>query len=278
MQWTRVKNILILLMLVVNALLLAVFLLRQAGENSVRKNSAEDLVTVLKEQGVTILPDSIPDDTRPLFTMEAARDEAFERAVALHLLKDATAEDQGGNIISYTGQNGTAVFRGGGNLELSLTQPFSTDAAGDAQQAAQQLLGRMGFNLSGAQVTCVQTEAGHTLEIRQSFDGLPAFNCRLTVLLNEENAMTSLSGRWTAGAPAQADTQASKTAAYALLKFVDTMRRAGTPVSSISVMEAGYVATNAAPGLIRLLPVWHIVASGADHYINALTGALEIVT
>lgn len=278
MQWTRVKNILILLMLIINALLLGVFLSRQAGQASVRKNSAQDLVAVLREQGVTMLPESIPDDTRPLYSLEAVRDEAFERAVALYLLQDAQAEDQGGNIIVYTGQNGTAAFRGGGNIELALTQPFDTGGAPDAGQAARQLLGRMGFDLTGAQITSVATGSGHTVEIRQSVSQLPVYNCRLAVSLDENNKLLQLSGRWTAGTPAQADTQATKSAAYALLKFIDAMRRAGTPVSDIAVMETGYVTTTAAPGLIRLLPVWHIVASGADYYINALTGALEIVT
>ncbi len=248
MNWSRVKTILIVCLLAVNAVLLSVYLVREGQTRQMERENQEHLRQVLLRQGVTVsdtavLPDSQPQGREVLLQ----RDGEQERRLARTLLgEDGLQED--GDV--YTGTAGTLRFRGGGYLELSGSGELSVQAVREAL---------------GAEETALEEGT-----LSQFYEGCPVYNSGLTLSGGQGTAV--LTGRWVMGTPAGESRQGVHSAATILLRYAE---RYGQERPTVEAVELGYMVQAAAPGYLRLTPVWRIMTDQGDVYFSAVTGEEE---
>ena len=247
MNWSRVKTILILCLLGVNAVLLTLY-----GANALRacrqeQQDREHLLAALERQGVSVaetvsLPDSRPKGREILLLQDQAR----ERELAETLLGKDTSLDSG----LYTGENGALRFRGGGYLELSCRK-LEERTAKEVFSAGKEAL-----------------EAG---VIPQTWDGCPVYNSGLTVS-EEGDGSVSVTGRWLLGTSVGESSGSVRSAATVLLRYAALYGAAGPTVTAL---EQGYMASTEAPGYLRLTPVWKITTDQGAVYFSAVSGEEE---
>ena len=119
MERYRLKNIIILILALLNVFLLISLGIRGTEERNARRIQRQELVSLFAADGMTLDPGLIPEDTE-LSVYTLPREEALEKNAAsfwLGSVSERTA--QGGGIYTYSGSRGAAIFRDTGSFDIA---------------------------------------------------------------------------------------------------------------------------------------------------------------
>ena len=121
MDRSLLKNIIIIILVLVNAFLLASLLLRQNSALHSQRQTEEQLIELFAADGMTLEKKALSQKTPPpSFVLN--RSIAREREAAAYFLgSNLIQEDQGGGTYTYTGDSGVARFRSNGSFEVAGT-------------------------------------------------------------------------------------------------------------------------------------------------------------
>lgn len=264
MDRCRLKNIIILILVLVNGFLLGTLAMRKTAEQDAFRRTAEELVELFQANGMSLNLYAISRETPPS-GLSLTRDALWEEKAAAFLLgESAAAVDQGGGIYQYSAGGGEALFRSSGGFEargLLSREPeaFSRGFCRAFSYEEPELQLDEAGNGSAAAV-CLR-------------DGLPVFNCTVTFLV-EDGAVTAVSGTLLpeTAAPAAEQTR-PLTAAGALTAFQQMRRENAVVASSVVGTQLCYELQNAGAAM-SLTPAWRIETDTAYYYVNCLTGAV----
>ena len=117
MEWSKLKNIIILMLAAVNVMLLVLVLSRQWESRSYSENAREDAVAILWETGrIRVERDALPDEM-DLPVLTVTRDPELELRQAEALLGALSGEP---SSMRYEGERGTAQFYANGGFSAEL--------------------------------------------------------------------------------------------------------------------------------------------------------------
>ena len=115
MDSIKVKNFIIIVLLIVNAILLSVFVTDTVRERGQASGAVDGAVSLLAENGIAVSADADLSE-RSLGVVALSRDTERERELVSSVLGDVTVTNLGGNILHYVGPKGEANFRGTGSF------------------------------------------------------------------------------------------------------------------------------------------------------------------
>jgi regulatory protein YycI of two-component signal transduction system YycFG len=266
MERSLLKNIIILILVLVNMALLLSLGIRSSEERSARSRTAEELTELFARDGVTLNADGIPADKTPAVEV-LQRDTAADRNLAAFLLgDDLSVSDEGGGICTYTGDGGQAVFRSGGSFGI-------TGRLGDRsiESLCRKFCKTYGYrNLS---VSFDEDGRNGTVTAVQYYNNHPVENASVTFLARN-GCLISVSGTYLPDSAASSDTACSMTAATALTKFLDARRESGAVVTAVSDVYLCYELQSTAAAPLVLVPAWCVVTDTVQYYVNCSTGAV----
>lgn len=274
LEWRKLKNLIILILLVVNGFLLVLVGTRWEESARYERSALEQTVQVLGRGGIQVDMEAVaPADGLAPMTVE--RDvEREARLVCALLDEEVQGDNRGGGLYLYRGALGEVSLRAGGELsaEFPRNDHWKTEHPEDH---AASLLKRLGVEgaLTG------QTNEGEDVILRftQGWNGTPVFSCEVE-LVYRDGYLTALRGTLLMGA---GTAEAGQTLALstALMRFSEEIGATGDVCSAIRSMEAGYRGTaQSLSGGVRLMPVWLVVTDTANYYLDCVTGALTRVT
>ena len=107
----RLKNIIILILSLMNVFLLASLAIREGARQSAKETAVEQLVSLFAADGITLDPDVISDETPPSSRSLTRSTDLERRAAALLLGSSLSSSDQGGGISSYSSNRGAVQFQ-----------------------------------------------------------------------------------------------------------------------------------------------------------------------
>ena len=171
----HLKNIIILILVLVNGFLLASVAQRRSAEQDASRRTAEQLVALFEEDGMALDARAISSDTPPN-GVTLSRDTAQEeRAAAFLLGRPLSSSDQGGGIYHYTGAAGEAFFRVGGGFEASgiLAEENVEDFCRDFCRTF------------SCQAPDIRLDENGVFSAVCLYDRLPVFNCSVTFTVEE---------------------------------------------------------------------------------------------
>lgn len=270
MEWGKLKNIIILILLLINGFLLVLVGARSSEVRRYEQSAVERSVQVLEENGIQVEPDALPagGGAEPV---SAQRDVAAEgRLVSALMGEELTGVHRGGGLYTYTGARGQMSVRAGGELSLIPSEdPFwSTDDPADHAAALMAAL--------PAETELVRTEVSGTsgtVVYCQRWGGVPLFSCQVT-LTYRAGRLTGLSGSLLAADKTTAESARLLTLPTVLMRFLDEILTSGDVCSSIRAVEPGYRMTQSFSGAVRLTSVWRVSTNTADYYLDGVTGEL----
>lgn len=275
MEWRKLKNLIILILLTVNGFLLVLVGIR--WEESVRyeRSALEQTVQVLERGGIQVDVEAVAaaDGLAP---MTVERDVEREARLAGVLLdEEVQGDNRGGGLYLYRGGLGEVSLRSGGGLsaEFLRNDHWKTDRPEDHAAA---LLKKLG--VEGA-----LTEQGNegedvVLRFTQSWNGVPVFSCEVEFVYRD-GYLTTLRGALLMAADGTAEAGQALTLPTALMRFSEELGATGDVCSAIRSMEPGYRGmAQSLSGGARLTPVWLVVTDTANYYLDCVTGALTRVT
>ena len=268
MEWSKLKTIILLMLVGVNLFLLGLVGLRATQGAFYADETRQAVVQVLERGGISFLPEQVPDDlSLPPLTNTRNRDS--EEAIAQLLLGSVTQTGESDLRPSYTGENGTAEFSMNGTFTITLTGESWTCPPGQTiSQASQACLEQMGFQAGEEQLF---TQGDTTWATYcQMWEGAPVFSCQVT-LLWEGTTLTQIEGSRLSGETEADSSRALLSTPTVLMRFLAGVSQDGYICSQIRSMDGGYLASGSTRS-VQLTPVWRIATDTGDYYVDAVTG------
>lgn len=269
MERFRLKNIIILILVLLNGFLLFSLAQRRAAERDAHHRTAEQLAALFQEDGMTLDPGAVSRD-QPPDGVTLARDTALEEQAAAFLLGEGlSSSDQGGGIFHYAGPAGEALFRSSGGFEAA-----GTLAEGEKIEDFCRGFCRT-FSYEAPELR-LDEEGGGTFTALGIYGRLPVFNCAVTFTV-EDDVLTAVSGTLLpkTGTPVPGDRPLS--AAGALVAFQRMRRESAAVASAVTDARLCYELQTTGAAM-SLAPAWRVVTDTEDYFVNCLTGAVTAGT
>jgi len=271
MEWKKLKDLIILILLVVNGFLLVLVGFRRGESVRYERAALEQTLQVLERGGIRVDLDAVSDGAG-LAPASVERDLEREAKLAQALLgQEVRGENRGGGLYLYRGGTAQVSLRVGGELSASMeeSERWHTDRP---ESHAAALLEQMGVE---ARQTGVDTQGARTaVRFQQLWEGVPLFSSQVEFTY-EDGSLRAVRGTLViAGQPAREPGQVL-TLPTALMRFSEEIAAAGDVCSAIRSMEAGYRGTvQSLSGGVRLSPVWLVATDTANYYLDCVSGAL----
>lgn len=264
MDRSRLKNIIILILVLVNVALLGSLAIRKRAEYTARQRTSEQLVALFAADGIALDPDTISTEVPPA-GRSLTRDTALDQQAAAYLLGSIlSTNDKGGGIYDYTSAVGTATFRSNGTFDAaSLQGPL---ASADALDFCRDFCRKFSYS---EPVFELDEDGSGKASAAPLCGKLPVFNAAVTFTFSSGSLIavsgTLLPENYTEFSPEAAPLSA----AAALTTFQEETFAVISAVTDISLC---YELQTPTPSSITLTPAWCIATDTAKYYVNCETG------
>ena len=268
MERSKIKNWILLVLLLLDLALGALLLTGAAERAGYQRLGEESLFSVLRQRGLRPGEDlELPETSPKSWNLE--RSLQTEEALVSRLLGQVTVQDQGGNIYAYTGENGSASFRGTGEFEVQFHTPL--ESGRDAEDQALWALERLGLDARAEDLTVRETEEGVVYTALCRWQEDVVWNCRVRLTF-AEGRLSRISGQRLFDT-AEETAESAYSAYTAVLCFLDSefAGNAGT----LEAILPGYTLSVPMSGSCTLLPVWVLETDAGRFQVNAVTGRTE---
>lgn len=264
MQSARLKNIIILVLALLNLFLLGSLFSRQTARLDSRRQTVTQLAALFEANNISLPEDAVPFDPPPA-GITLNRDVEQERQMAAFLLgKGMSHSSQSGVIYSYESSAGAAVFSSGGAFDAAILLQEDTNV--------EHLCRKFCSQFQYDDLTISEGDAFSATAVR-SFGGCPVSNC--TVSFSVQGSVLTVSGMFL---PSVSGSTASNSellsAVSALTMFLNTHLESGAVVSQITSVTACYQAQSTSVSSTTLIPTWRVDTDFGTYYVNCETGAV----
>ncbi len=272
MEWPKLKNIIILILLLANLFMVSIVLIQERDAARYQKQALDNAVSVLENNGIQVDRERIPDEME-LDVLTVERDLETEKTLAEVLLGACDVSELGGGRYAYESSLGSAEFRSNGNFSVTfLTGTRSVQKIGGEEEHAAALLKEAA--LTAELDSREEVENRVVLTYHQTWQNTPIHSCTIT-LEYENGSLQSISGLRLMGTPQSGNDMSELISApTALMRILNGINDLGDICNEITTMEPGYLMTSATE-TIRLIPVWRVTTDTGVYSLNALTGVLE---
>ena len=274
MEWRKIKNIILLILLGLNAAL-AILIGAPALADRYREAQANrDAVDFLTGKGIQL--DGVQfSDPAELPARTATRDREGEARVAKALLGENTEQEaRGGEVYRYTSPAGMIQFHSDGSFWAELTHG-AFPVGENAQNAVLELMKRLEFD---AAIIDDPDGSDSAVSLRQVWGGAHLFNQQALVSWDDTGITAITSARRLYGQPEEDSDRETITLATALIDFYNGLNRLGDVCSRVDEITPGYLSTTSLNRQMELTPVWRITTDTGAYQIDLVSGEVERVS
>ena len=268
MNTARLKNIVILILLLANAFLLVLLFSRRAEENAAHERSVAQLTALLNADGIAF--DSALPDT--VLSVQPARDLAAEQALAEGIIGSVASIDSGGGIYRYYSSDGlnsgSCLIRSGGALEAAVSRAVDDPAEFCADLCVP--LGYRTFDLlsDGARTVVTASRFVGELEV-----------CNASLIFTfSGSTLTTVTGTFLPPIDTSESGETALDAVTALVRFLDYRNASGAVCTGITWLSAGYLVQSTTSAPLQLVPVLRVDTDVYSYYVNIVSGEVSRVS
>lgn len=268
MEWPKLKNIILLLLVTTNLCLVGLLIHQGWLGRHQEQEARSHAMAFLTQKNVTVAPNQIPK-SMTLAPQMVERNRAAEQAAAQALLgQHVTEEHLGGEVYRYCGSAGWIQFHSDGAFSAAFEMgQFPLDS--DPEQAGLALLAKLDY-----QGQLLQQERDY-LTFCQTWEEVPIFNQQVTLTCAEGSITGLTGGRRLTGTPTPSEFSTPLSVATALFDFYNGLGLLGDVCSHVDQIEQGYISTAALTGPMTLTPVWRIDTDTGRYQLDTVTGVLN---
>lgn len=270
MEWPKLKNMILALLLITNLALLSIVLSQEVQEDGQEQQARTTALDFLSDRGIVFQEEQIPTQI-PLPAQELAWDRSQEEAQATQLLGAVSQESLGGDILRYHSPQGELRFYTNGEYSGSFDPQLFPCGDQDIPSHGLDFLGQLDIQ---GDFLYQQNQGGQTVAVfQQSLDQIPLIDC-LSTLIYQGGSLVEIAQSRRVQGSLSPQPQAPITVATALMTFYAQLQVLGDVCSEIVAIQPCYWVTSSltAPGL--LTPSWHILTDTGGYYLNNITGEL----
>lgn len=269
MQWSKLKNIVLLILILTNLCLLAFVLRQEAQSRAGERQTLSSTLAFLARKGVHVQANQLPDP-KSLAPLTAQRDLESEYAAAAALLRgEVQMQDRGGEVYRCVNANGSVQFHSDGSFSAELN-PGVLPVGDDPEGAILLALRDMGYD---AALLCSTED---TMVFQQRWKGAPLFNQQVTARYGPSGVSALSSGRRLVGQPEPDFSRSTLDTSTALIDFFNGLAELGRVCSQVDSIQAGYTGTVSLLGPMQLTPVWQVTTDTGVYQLDLVTGEVRI--
>ena len=271
MGWSKIKNIIILLLVIVNVSLLVMVGQRYWRNEQNQRETRQRVIAMMEKNEISFLPAEVPGELE--LTGRRVALEPPGEAEAAQLAGELTGHRTVGARTTWEGTRGTVTVSASGELEAALKGTYPSEAA-DMTAQGLELLASLGFQ---ARYTGREEQGDDTvLRYVQLWDGAPVPEWTAELTWGTEG-LEHLSLRRLAGTEETMAGEETIDAATALARFLEALNREGYVCSQVTNLYAGYAATGT--GTVTLRPTWYVETDTSPwrFAIDGVTGTVTAV-
>jgi len=274
METAKIKNFILIVLVLANLFLLAIFGVEKSREYEVERQAYNQLQKLYEDAGISLPPALSVMEKAPM-GRALARSLEGEREMIEKVLGKCSVTDRGGNIYIYTGKNGQAILRGGGEFDMLLGYGVANGSDGKVE-CAQELVEKLGLKCGGYVHEEIDGEQT-TVTLSCMYDGSEVYNARISCLYSGDNLMIVKGMRFF---ETDMEINAAETidAGTALVRFLKESVDKGIVCTSVTDIAAGYNMSGSGTEVCILSPVWYIETDAGSHVLNAETGKMENIS
>lgn len=263
MQWTRVKSILLCVLLAVDLFLAINFGWKYFASYARVQQNEQNIIDLLGTRNISVSEMfALPESTQ-LPALEIERTQDSEDVFSLGLLGEAAVRTElGDGQVEYSSDNGVILWDLQGAVQANVTptnysQPTSATEVRTAARATLESAG-----ISADFIWSAQTDTSITASFETA--GVTVFNRSLTIRFLPDQV--EISGWWTFDTPytTYSDNQVDMTPSDAIFTFIDLQE-----MEQLESIQAGFLLTEGTVPRLQLVPAWEIVADGKIFYLDA---------
>ena len=268
MPWTKLKNMILLILVLTNLCLLGLVVGQSLQDSRQHRQTRENTIRFLSDRGVTVDESVIPDSI-DLTAQSVERDLEEEKAVAQRLLQgEVETEARGGEVYRYYNSSGSVQFHSDGTF-LAQLEPGVYPVGEDREEACAAALEAAGFE--GALVE--ETEEG--LVFRKLWDQVPLFGQNVTVVCDQDSVSEIFGEHRLLSRPKADPTRHTISVPTALVRFLNGVSALGDVCNRIDRIEPGYLCSASLSGSMTLTPVWQVTTDVGIYQLDATTGTVK---
>lgn len=275
METSKIKNLMIYILLFVNLFLIGLLAADWLQTRSAERTSMEAVETILSENGITLSAGRIPGEAVKGYFV--SRDmEKEERVVTALVGRILLRENQNGNIMYYKGEHGAGKFRGTGDFDVLLDDDM-VPISGSTVETAQSLLRKMGLDGTFSPELSTLTGGVYTTVVMVcEYEGLPVVNGQVKFDFASDS-LKLISGTRLLDVQREDPAVMTLDPATLLTRFVGIISRNGYVCNELREISPVYLyAPDVSGG--KLSPLWRIETDTSVFYLNMSTGQEEPVT
>lgn len=270
MESSRLKNIIILILVLLNVSLLLSLGGRRSAQRSARRQATEQLVELFAANEVTLDPDLIPRQSPPA-GRAMARDVEQDQKVAEALLgQQLTCTEQGSGtyaVYAFNSDQGAAIFRANGSFEAAVTRSVE-----DVESFCRTFCREFGYQ----DLTFDLTGGSGTATATQYHNGYPVVGCTVVFSI-ADSQLSTVKGTHLPDTYTEVPlTEEPLSATTALSAFLSAYQASGGVACAVTDITLCYELQSTTSAPMSLVPVWRISTdiAGSVYYVNCITGTV----
>ncbi len=246
METVRLKNIVIIILALLNLFLLSLIVSNQVRTARAAQETREQIFLLFEKNNIALSPETAKKDIRA-DTLVFVRDTEAEKTFAESFLGPCTWTNEGGGIHSYASSTGVASFH--------TTASFDISTIGLPVDSPKEFAAEICRKFDYTDLIADLTEGGNgTVTATKYLKGSPVLNASLLFTFSQ-GKLLSVSGTYLSSCESLPDGEVSLSATDALTDFVDHTVNNGLICNELLEMKTAYVLHTTANG-IQLTPVW----------------------
>ncbi len=271
MKSSKIKNIILFILILVNVFLAAAAITDSVQSKNQRRQELDGVRAVMEANGIRI-SDAVLNTQGDMEPRSVHRDlDAEKKRVSSVLGGKVSVEDQGGNLMRYVGDRGTAQFSGTGTIRVEMNKGAVPEGA-DLVDTARSFLRKLGIQTSKESA---RVEGGSVELVCMSGDAEVA-NCTVTCTF-ENGSLTVQGTRVLTAGKGEPGSETSLDFPSILMRFLEIVRSGGHVCSELLDAELCYVQNASVSGTGTLTPMWRLTTDTGTFYLNPATGRQESV-
>lgn len=271
MEWPKLKNIILILLIFTNGCLL--FLLGGPAwqERQFRQQTRASAIQFLSQKGIVVSELVVPERVEP--TLQIARRSIQQEQLKAQAVlgQNVRQESRGAEVYRYENEKGTIQFHSDGTFSLEV-KPEAFPIGEEPQQAALDLLEKLGMDVE------ILEQTKDTLTVRQVWQDNAVLNQEFCVEWDDVGLTRIANGSRLIGTPTQVVGSETIAVATALITFLNGMDELGNVCSGIREITQGYTSSVPLSGPMELTPVWHIATDAGVYQLDMVSGQLSRIS
>ncbi len=267
----RVKNLILLLLVLINLILGVDLVYVRYLKHHISADTVRNTCQYLAQSGVTLPQALMPSWETTLQVRTYLRDSDRERAVARSLIGPAEGENLGGGMMRYRNRNGEVTFRRGAQINGELAWENRPQTLSEGEKQALDLL--RSAEILPKKYLLLSEMQGESVVIRLAYymEDCSVINSSLTVAFLEDRVQ--IDGFLPLGRPRQSD-QMSRSVTALLADFGATVQREAMGPMSVERMETVFYHAVNVSGNAQLTPCLCLETDRGTFLVNGIDGTV----